>query len=210
MPCEGFLGGLERVNVSLGQRITTIMKITSKVLPSHVRLCFILTVQKTLGFCFQLNVVIQELIFIALTIHRVKNYYGCTFCKGWTILLPSVRLVAKEAEAMMKIIKSCASGHKAIKYRWIGGNFAFLSDPFHLLLAPPTITTRIWCYPRREKTKQPGLSPLASWAVGAVAKWGLISTARWWACARQQLYSFGSPPPSADYVRTPSSIIYYN
>lgn len=49
---------------------------------SHIRLCFTLTVEKTLQWCFQLDVVIQGADFIALAIHRVKNYYGCIFCKG--------------------------------------------------------------------------------------------------------------------------------
>lgn len=58
------------------------------------------------------------------------------FCKGWIILWSSMRLVAEEAEAMLKIIKSCASGHKAIKCRWTERNFAFPSNPFDLLLPP--------------------------------------------------------------------------
>lgn len=137
---RGFLCGLEIVNISWRQWITgSYYEYTSRTLLSHVSLYFTLIVEKALGWCFQLDVVIQGADFIALSIHWVKNYYGCIFCKGWIILLPSTRLVAEEAEAMMKIIKSSASGHKAIKYRWMENNFAFLSDPLELLLSPPPL-----------------------------------------------------------------------
>lgn len=43
---------------------------------------FTLTVEKTLRWCFQLDVVIHGADFIALTMHQVKNYDGCIFCKG--------------------------------------------------------------------------------------------------------------------------------
>lgn len=117
-----------------------------RMFPTRAWVYFTLIVEKTLGWCFQLDVVIQGADFIALSIHWVKNYYGCIFCKGWIILWPSVRLGAKEAEAMMKIIKSCASGHKAIKCRWRERNFAFLLDPltsfYHPLLPPePDVLT---------------------------------------------------------------------
>lgn len=132
------------VNLSHKRWASIYYKKPKRMLPTHAWVYFTLIVEKTLGWCFQLDVVIQGADFIALSIHWVKNYYGCIFCKGWIILWPSMRLGAEEAEAMVKIIKSCASGHKAIKCRWRERNFAFLSDPFDLL-PPPAAPCRTWC-----------------------------------------------------------------
>lgn len=194
-----------------GSEWVPIMQNIIRVHPSFVRLCITLTVEETLGWCFQLDVVIHEAGFIALSIHWVKNYYGCIFCKGWIILLPSMRLVAEEAEAMMKIIKSCASGHKAIKCRWTEWNLAFPSNPFDLPLPPaapppppePHITT-FW----EDQTTVPFTGNLVSCC--CLRQRGLDpDSQKMRFCQRRALFS-GSLSPLADCGRTFTSIMSYN
>lgn len=53
----------------VGMELVPIMQNIIRVHSSFVRLCFTLAVEEILGWCFQLDVVIHEAGFMALSIH---------------------------------------------------------------------------------------------------------------------------------------------